>query len=509
MYKGFKQKFGLYREAAEIAAMRIAPVFELIKTLSAGELKMLKKRSESPQAAFIGLLEIMIAATNNSEADFVEQFEQKFASVNYSETKSYLYQYILRHLTEHSSQANTFTEINYRIVTAEILHSRGLIKEAITVFKQACAAATQAQYFQLSVVCLKRIKTIKFKNAKTAKDYAELKLLNDEEKAAIEKDREVSDSFMLYANFVELIEKYGGPVNEKILAEFRKIMAHPLVKKRAQLVSGHARLIVFDLVTNYYALTNQTAAYVKEYKAELERYTPALLKDPYYAYRNVFMLHNLSREAEHLTTAEKKRYEQLLQKAPTPDKNSAAYKQLFLLYERMWAIKGANDGSMKRLLVDIKTELGMGWIQSKPKERMNLISQLMQTLTGFKKYAEAEEFIMPALNDKDFEEMLPSQFVGLRLFYLLILYEQSRFAEMEPIIRATRYMLRTRDIESEVSINLLNLFAALMNNGKPQKVNAIAARIKTKITMMAFFRYQQLGINSFLETPWLQQRLAS
>ncbi|MBP6730598.1 MAG: hypothetical protein KA149_00980 [Chitinophagales bacterium] len=509
MYKGFKQKFGLYREAAEIAAMRIAPVFELIKTLSPGEVKMLKKRSESPHAAFIGLLEIMVAATNNSDAAFVKQFGQKFAGVNYSETKSYLYQYILRHLTEHSSQANTFAEINYRIVTAEILHSRGLIKEAITVFKQACAAATQAQYFQLSVVCLKRIKTIKFKNAKTAKDYAELNLLNEQEIAAIENDRAVSQSFMLYAAFVELIEKYGGPVNERVQAQFEKIMADPLVKKRAQLVSGHARLIVFDLVTNYYTLTNQTAAYVKEYKSELARYTPALIKDPYYAYRNIFMLHNLSREAEHLTAAEKTRYRQLLQKAPTPDKNSAAYKRLFLLYERMRAMKGVDDGSMKKLLADIRAELNMDWIRHKPNERMNLISQLLQTLIAFKDYTTAEEFIIPALNDKDFEEMLPLQFVGLRLFYLLVLYEQNRFAEMEPTIRATRYMLRTKDIESEVSIDLLNLFTALMNNGKPEKVNAITARIKTKITTMAFFRYQQLGINLFLETHWLQQRLAS
>ncbi len=487
--------------------MRIAPVFELIKTLSPGEVKMLKKRSESPNAAFIGLLEIMVGATNNSDAAFVKQFAQKFPDVNYSETKSYLYQYILRHLTEHSSHINTFAEINYRIVTAEVLHSRGLVKEAITVFKQASAAAAEAQYYQLNVVCLKRIKSITFKNAKTARDYTELKLLYEQEQAAIENDKVASDSFMLYAAFVELIEKYGGPVNEKVLAEFEKIMAHPLVKRRAQLVSGHARLIVFDLVTNYYTLTNQNAAYVKEYKKELVRYKSALLKDPYYAYRNIFMLHNLCCEGEYLTDTEKKHYTQLLHKAPTPDKNSATYKRLFLLYVRMRALKGKEDDNLKKLLLDIKAELSMDWMRHKPKEKMNLISHLLQILTVFKMYGVAEDFIIPALNDKDFEEMLPSQFVGLRLFYLLVLYEQSRFAEMEPTIRGTRYMLRTKDIESEVSIDLLNLFTALMNNGKPQKVNAIAARIKTKITTMAFFRYQQLGINSFLETQWLQQRL--
>lgn len=51
----------------KLKCMRIAPVFELIKTLTAAEVKMLKQRAESPNAAFLSLLKIMVQAPTNED----------------------------------------------------------------------------------------------------------------------------------------------------------------------------------------------------------------------------------------------------------------------------------------------------------------------------------------------------------------------------------------------------------------------------------------------------------
>jgi hypothetical protein len=49
----------LYIGNRKKSTMRIAPVYELIKSLSDAELKALAKRSESPRSAYLTLLGIM------------------------------------------------------------------------------------------------------------------------------------------------------------------------------------------------------------------------------------------------------------------------------------------------------------------------------------------------------------------------------------------------------------------------------------------------------------------
>lgn len=499
-----KQKFGLYREATELTAMRIAPVYELITTLTPGEVKMLRHRSGSPKAAFIGLLNIMLSVQKNDEPFFKEQFAQQFKGIDYTETKSYLYKYILRHLTGAEPQPNTFAQINYSFATAEMLLVRGLISEALTIFKQANKLAQQEGFYQLSVVAIRRIKNVKLKTKRTQRDYEEIQELHEQEKFALKNDSDVSEAMMLYTNFIELIEKYGGPVNDKVLNQFEKIVKHPLIVNRATIYSPQARLIIFDLITNYYWLTQQTDLFTREYKAELVRYKPNLLKDPYYAYRNLFMLHNLSGSSAVIKT-EAKKYTDLLAKAPTPDKKTTAYKQLFMLHARL-RMPLKNDEQLKKLLADISSELKQPWLAGKDKERMNLLSQTLQVLIAQQKYTQAEMFLIPSLNDKAIEENLPAEFTGLRLLYLVVLFEQKRFAEMEPAIRAAKYALKTRGLESQVSTQLLAYFAALMRNAPAAKLKAIISQIQKQLVTIPYFKYQQLGVAYLVESAWFKQQ---
>jgi hypothetical protein len=500
-----KQKFGLYREATEIACMRKAPVYELVKTLTTGEVKMLRKRSESAGAAYIGLLDILVAAPANNETETKSLFARQFNGIDYTETKSYLYKYLLRHLTAQEQPPNTFAQINYSFATAEMLFSRGLTDEAVSVFKQANKLAQHEGFYQLSVVAIRRIKNLKLKTMRTSRDYEEIQQLHEQEKTALKNDSDVSEAMMLYTAFLQLTEKYGGPVNKKVTARYQSLMQHPLVKQRQQVQSQQAGIILFDMVTNYYRLFGQNDLCLKEYRTELARYTPALLKNPYYAYRNIFMLHNLT--GSFATGKDVQKYSQLLSKAPTPDAKTVYYKQLFMLHARLNG-PVAPTPVVTRLMADVKRQLADGRMAERTREKLNLYTNTLQYLLACRQYGFAEDMVLPALNDKELEETLPAEFNSLRLFYLAVLYSLEKYDAMEPVNRATRYALKARGLENEVSLQVLNLFGALMRNKGTGKLQPVIQKLKAMLNDVPNYSYQQWGIHAFLESVWFRDILA-
>lgn len=505
MSQPVKQKFGLYREATEIACMRKAPVFELVKTLTTGDLKMLHKRSESAGAAYIGLLDILAAAPANNETEIKSLFTRRFDGIDYTETKSYLYKYLLRHLTAQEPQPNTFAQINYSFATAEMLFSRGLTDEAVSVFKQANKLAQQEGFYQLSVVAIRRMKNLKLRTMRTSRDYEEIQQLHEQEKDALKNDSDVSEAMMLYTAFLQLTEKYGGPVNKQATARYQSLMQHPLVKQRQQVKSQQAGIILFDMVTNYYRLFGQNNLCLKEYRTELARYTPALLKNPYYAYRNIFMLHNLT--SSFATEKDVQKYSQLLSKAPTPDANTVYYKQLFMLHARLNGPVAATP-VVTRLVADVKKQLADGRMAERTREKLNLYTNTLQYLLTCRQYGFAEDMVLYALNDKKLEQTLPAEFNSLRLFYLAVLYSLEKYDAMEPVIRAIRYALKARGLENEVSLQVLNLLGTLMRNAGSGKLQPVVQKLKAMLNDVPNYSYQQWGIHAFLESVWFRDILA-
>ncbi|MBK8658516.1 MAG: hypothetical protein IPN22_06500 [Bacteroidetes bacterium] len=202
--------------------MRRAPVYDLIKTLSTAEVKKMTKRCESADAAYGSLLRIMHGSAKKDEALFKKEFAAIHPQVDYTETKSYLYKFLLRHLTEWEHEQNVFTEVNYAFVTAELLLNRGLKQEAYTIFKSAKTKADEAGFYQLSIVALKRMQNICFSTSRTDKDYALIHQLGLEEADAREKDKAASISLQLYIRFLHLIEKHGAPPHRLCSKPFRK-----------------------------------------------------------------------------------------------------------------------------------------------------------------------------------------------------------------------------------------------------------------------------------------------
>ncbi len=481
--------------------MRVAPVFELVKTLSPAQIKLLGRRSE-PHAAFITLLKIMQQAPQKEEALFKKQFLAIHPGIDFTETKSYLYQFLLRHLTELSHEESLIAEITYSFATAEAVANRHLHKESLAIYKAAKQKADEAGFFQLSAVALKRMQNILFKSARTDKDYSLLQQLANEEAAAIEKDKAASISMQLYVRFVQLVEKYGGPTTPAVLKQFQEIAEHPVIQQREKLPSKQARLIAFDLLTNYYRFTNQSEKFISISQQELKFYTPALLKDPYYAYRYVFMLHNL---IGLLPSSRKRVYRALLSKAPTPNENTINYKKLFLIHAALSEADHMPEAAFKKLTADTITELKKDWLQQKPKERMDLVFGFLKSLIARKDYNTAAQVIIPELNNKALEKALPPQYVGLRLFYLLTLLEQRNFSLMESPLRSLQYALQRAHTQNKVAKELAPLFLALMRQAASNKIAASISKVEEAVRQTPHFANQGFGLNIFIESRWYQK----
>lgn len=482
--------------------MRIAPVYELVKSLSVTELKQLKQRCESPKSAYMTLLEILKASPYKSETTFKARFNDIHPEINYTETKSYLYKFLLRHLTEFSHEEMLITEINYSFATAEAVANRNLQNESLSIYKAAKQKADEVGFFLLSAVALKRMQNILFKSARTDKDYLLLEKLAHQEEAAIEKDRAASICMQLYVQFVRLVEKHGGPTTPAVLKQFQDIAEHPVIQQREKLPSKQARLIAFDLLTNYYRFTNQNEKFISISKQELKFYTMALLKDPYYAYRYVFMLHNL---IGLLPPSRKRSYQILLRKAPTPNENTRSYKHLFLLHSTLNESERLNEGLFKKLIADCIVELQKTWLHQKSKERMDLVFNLLKSLLTREEYSIAEQVIIPELNNKELEKALPTQYVGLRLFYLLILLEQRKFSLMDSPLRSLQYALQRSNTENKVAKELSQLLLILKRHASSNKIAASITKIENAVRQTPYFAYQGFGLNVFIDSSWYQK----
>lgn len=483
--------------------MRIAPVFDLVKTLTDGELKLLKKRAHDTDAAYLDLLRIFKNAVTNNEAVFKKQFAAKHPEINYTETKSYLYKFLLRVLTEIHHEQNVFTRINFQFVTADVLFQRGLAEEAYSIYKHCKTLAEEESFFLLSAVALKRMQNVRFKLAKSDKEYALLDSLSVQETEAIEKDREASVCMHQYIRFVQLIEKYGGPTSQEVLQKFEAVAEHPVIKNYAHLRSKQARLISFDLLSNYYRFTGQRDAFTALSVKELKHYTSSLIKDSYYAYRYIFVLHNLINALPE--SAAKRKYQKLLQNAPTPNANTADYKRLFLLHASLSQLAGLSATDYDKVLTATTTELSKSWLQQKPKERLDLVIHLVSNLVHRRVFDKAYDVLLPELNNKQLEKTLPAQYIGLRFFFLLILYEQKRFDQMESPLRGLNYALKKNSVKNMVAFALANLFMQLQKNKNNAQLKRTFQRVNHAVAQSPNFTSQLYGINTIVESAWFQQ----
>ncbi len=482
----------LYIGNRKKSTMRIAPVYELIKSLSDAELKALAKRSESPRSAYLTLLGIMQLSSRKDEAYFQSKFNELQPGVNYTETKSYLYKFLLRHLTEINHSYNPFTEINYSFVTAEILQAKGLPGEAVKILESAHERAEEEGYHQLSVVALKRMKNIVFSNKVELRNKEYDRIQKMEQEAAA-KDEESRQAMMLYSSSHAVF--VAAHLSDKPLtAALEKIVRHPLIKNRKHIKSAHARLIVFDLITNYYKATGKRTLLIRECQEHIKAINPKQLTNPYYAYRYIFVLHNLinkMKEAGQNVAA----YEKMLAAAPTPDQNCENYKQLFMLQTRLHAAYLKQQDTAAKVSSDLKALLQKEWIRSKPLERISVSFMAIAEFFKAEKYDLALNVIMPLWHDKKLENLFPLIYMELNMFLLAALYEQKEYAMMEPYIRGFKYSLNKNKYGKEVYSDVASLFVALYKPANQHKALAVLQKIA---------RTKNLPKDSyFLDNGWL------
>ncbi|MBK7148326.1 MAG: hypothetical protein IPH78_05760 [Bacteroidetes bacterium] len=145
------------------------------------------------------------------------------------------------------------------------------------------------------------------------------------------------------------------------------------------------------------------------------------------------------------------------------------------------------------------------WLQQRPKERMNLLFNFLQILLSRCDYDTASSLLVAELNNKELEKMLPQQYIGLRFFYLVTLYEQKKFHLMESPLRALNYAIQREDKQNKVAQELARLFSLLVKQAPALKLKQAIQKVELAVKSTPYFSNQVSGINRLIESTWYEK----
>ncbi|MBK8658514.1 MAG: hypothetical protein IPN22_06490 [Bacteroidetes bacterium] len=135
---------------------------------------------------------------------------------------------------------------------------------------------------------------------------------------------------------------------------------------------------------------------------------------------------------------------------------------------------------------------------------MNLLFNFLQIVLSRKDYDSASSLLIAELNNKELEKMLPQQYIGLRFFYLVTLYEQGKFHLMESPLRALHYAVQREDKQNKVAQELARLFSLLVKQAPALKLKQAIQKVEAGVKSTPYFSNQMSGINRLIESTWYE-----
>jgi len=441
--------------------MKVIPILKLVKSMTPHELHLLRKKSSHRQAAYIGLLDMYSQTDIKSESKVKALFQAQFPLVDFSETKSFLYKFLLKGLTELNAQQSVFSSLYFDLITVDVLKARGLNVEANGLLKQIGNTAKKENYDLIYASSLRAQKLIQLKLANTAKDYTALELIHQEEKNALVREEEYAEALILYARLMPLLHQGVPHDSPVVVRQLQQLMKHPLVKNRHSLTSQNARLVMFDFMTNYYVFVGRDDLAHKACKDWVDNVVDLSNAIDYMIYRYIFTVHNLATMAS--TKRELQRYADKLKKVRPAGFDNVMYQKLFSYELDM-------DLAMRW-----KANLALDWRELEAFSQSDFLKNKRSYQLMFLRVAAAcglakgqlgycENFCIQILRESSNDKHYTVSAIDARLIYLALLFEQQRYVEMSSQLRTLVYYAAKNKIKSKLAPVLK--FFSYLSQGK-------------------------------------------
>jgi hypothetical protein len=474
--------------------MKVIPILKLIKSLSLQELHSLRKKSTHRQAAYIALLDMYYQTETKDEPKVKDQFKSQFPKVDFSETKSFLYKFILKGLTELNAKQTLLSSLYFDMISVDVLRARGLNSEALSMLKQVGNMAKKENYDLMQASALRAQKLMGLQQANTINEYHLLEHIHQEEMDALARYKEYSEALILYAKLMPILHK-GTPFDDPIVAQLlRLLVKHPLVKRRNKLASSNASIVMFDFITNYYVFIGRDDLAQKACKDWIDSFRDLSGATDYMMYRYIFTLYNITSLAT--TKRDVVFYADKLKSLTPSSFENKMYQKLFSYELSMVSAMGWS--------IDTKLD----WVELNKFALSDFLHQKQSYKLKFLKIAAAyglakgelesvEKFCNQILGVSANDKHFTLSTIDARLIYLALLFEQKRYSEMSSQLRTLNYYSVNNKMKNSLA-SVLKLFK-ILSEGNVKIMPKIKDTLLEKIAMNAD-SYPQ-----FYNSKWLSR----
>lgn len=265
-------------------------LFDVIQSLSKSEKRFFKlfaeRKNPSGMSKYLELFDVYAAAQSGAEAKRLTGL--KAAWKNLRQIKHYLADTLLTALNNYHTPSDNRLQMLSWIQSAQILHRRGLLPNAMAILHKAHTRSKQLNsgVYRL-LVLLEMMDIVEHSTTEPRAQVEKVQALQTEMSECLDLIRSYVDYQAVYANISALNQLRGKPRTASERAEFAEAIDVPAMKTESYLLNESTELYYYDANRIYYTAISEyrTAREYAERLIELfERakilqfnYVPALL----------------------------------------------------------------------------------------------------------------------------------------------------------------------------------------------------------------------------------------
>jgi hypothetical protein len=233
-------------------------LFRLVKSLSRSEKRAFKlfasQYGKEGGNLYVRLFDSIDAQEEYDETALRETIFKDKTAGQFSVTKHYLFNIILRSLRIFHTASDIDFRINEGVESAKLLFQRGIYGQAAKVMQKTKEYAWQCQKFELLLNMLQVEKMImyRFLNVKQLQNYQERHKAESAHLLDIITNRETYQS--LYDSIFYLYRTYDRPRSEAEKQKYDNIIAHPLLSDEGNPLSLQAKCYFCVIFAVYYSM---------------------------------------------------------------------------------------------------------------------------------------------------------------------------------------------------------------------------------------------------------------
>lgn len=415
--------------------MKKDDLYVLINTLTATEKKLFKEKyAAKADTNFVRLFDAIAKGEIKNDADAKKYFSGENLTINFSNTKSYLYNALLAILHEQLQPKYARLRILQQIEYAETLLSRKLSQQAEDLLLAALAEAQETEEFELEQLIIWNLVNI-LATLQHGQQYLQIAKKIDEK---VQEDKQLK---VLFYEAHHLYLQRGKKEASNILA-FSK---HPLLNAQKKYISKKAQASAETLKSLLYTVERNYAVALKSNLRLVE------LKQPIshaYVLSEIGYINALYNAGLTATSAGKSMDAILRQLEMFEPISKWASSNQFVCLLRLKLnnyITGNRNAEGKKLLKWIETELPLHQNELNEAELIKLHISIAGLCLKEQEYNRALDYLLLFSQSKIAKENRPVIYRVAMLYQLIAHYEMKNFEWLATTLRNYKYFQQTND----------------------------------------------------------------